>query len=123
MASIALGNRRGAGTILALAAAAFLGSVPALADVPAAINLRLAGSDGSHAVDGYGRYVLADGWAAFVVKESSQGKDLNGVPILPPYALKGMTEPVLVSSRVSQNEIVRQMREDLRVDNRAILLY
>lgn len=52
-----------------------------------------------------------------------QGKHLNGVPILPPNALKEMAEPVLVSSMISQNEIVRQMREDLGIENRTILLY
>jgi SAM-dependent methyltransferase len=52
-----------------------------------------------------------------------KGKRLNGVPILLPGALKAMSEAVLVSSMISQREIVRQMRDELRVENPAILLY
>jgi SAM-dependent methyltransferase len=52
-----------------------------------------------------------------------QGKDLDGIPILPPRALHDMAEPVLVSSMIFQEEIVRQMREDLGIGNHAIRLY
>ena len=52
-----------------------------------------------------------------------QGKSLNGIPIMPPEVLKEMSEPVLISSPVFHQEIARQMREELKVENRAILLY
>ena len=52
-----------------------------------------------------------------------QGKCLNAVPILPPEALRTIAEPVLVSSMISQNEIVHQMREQLGLGNPVILLY
>jgi hypothetical protein len=52
-----------------------------------------------------------------------QGKSLNGVPIMPPEVLKEMSEPVMISSPVFHQEILRQMRENLKVENRAILLY
>ena len=52
-----------------------------------------------------------------------QGKSLNGIPIMPPEVLKEMSEPVLISSPVFHREIARQMRENLKVENRAILLY
>jgi hypothetical protein len=61
---------------------------------------------------------------AFVESNSRyHGRTLNGRPIMPPSALKDRAEPVLVSSRVFQNEIVRQIRDDLRCGNELILLY
>ena len=52
-----------------------------------------------------------------------QGKSLNGIPIMPPEVLREMSEPVMISSPVFHQEIARQMRENLKVENRAILLY
>ena len=52
-----------------------------------------------------------------------QGKHLAGVPIIPPSALPGRREPILISSRFYQREIERQIREELRLKNEIILLY
>ena len=61
---------------------------------------------------------------AFIDSNSNcQGKDVDGIPILPPTALIGRPEPVLVSSRVFQSEIVAQIRDTLRCTNEIILLY
>jgi hypothetical protein len=51
------------------------------------------------------------------------GKTLHGRPILPPEALKGHDEPVLISSRVFEREIAEQIRHDLGCSNELILLY
>jgi SAM-dependent methyltransferase len=51
------------------------------------------------------------------------GKTLHGRPILPPEALRDRGEPVMVSSRVFQNEIVEQIRSGLKCGNELILLY
>jgi SAM-dependent methyltransferase len=51
------------------------------------------------------------------------GLTLNGRPILEPTSLKQRAEPVLISSRVFQDEIVDQIRSDLRCANELILLY
>ncbi len=51
------------------------------------------------------------------------GKMLQGKPILAPEALKGRTEPVLISSRVFQHEIAEQVRTGLGCANELILLY
>jgi hypothetical protein len=48
---------------------------------------------------------------------------LHGRPILAPAALKERTEPVLISSRVFQQEIADQIRNDLGCGNELILLY
>ncbi|HMK33707.1 MAG TPA: hypothetical protein VK463_01480, partial [Desulfomonilaceae bacterium] len=52
-----------------------------------------------------------------------QGKRLHGVPIIAPIQLKERSEAILISSRVFQEEIVRQIREDLNLKNELILLY
>jgi SAM-dependent methyltransferase len=52
-----------------------------------------------------------------------QGKDLLGVRIRPPAELGQMPYPVLVASRVFQDEIERQIREDLHCSNKIIRLY
>lgn len=62
--------------------------------------------------------------AAFV--DSNQryhGTTLAGLPVLPPEALRGRDEPILVSSCLYQGEIVRQIREVMGLRNRLILLY
>ena len=50
-------------------------------------------------------------------------KDLNGIPIIGPADLAGRSEPILVSSRVFQRDIERQIREVLRLPNPLHLLY
>jgi SAM-dependent methyltransferase len=52
-----------------------------------------------------------------------QGKELLGVTIRPPAELRQMPYPVLIASRVFQDEIERQIREDLHCSNRIIRLY
>lgn len=52
-----------------------------------------------------------------------QGKNLLGVRIRPPAELGQMPYPVLVASRVFQDEIERQIREDLHCSNKIIRLY
>lgn len=68
---------------------------------------------------------LADANIAAFIESNARyhGKSLHGRPILPPGALKDRFEPVLVSSRVFQNEIARQIRDDLACGNELILLY
>ncbi|HET6900052.1 MAG TPA: hypothetical protein VFK70_16995, partial [Vicinamibacteria bacterium] len=51
-----------------------------------------------------------------------QNKELIGVPVLPPSALQGRGERVLVSSRPFQAEIAEQIRA-LGCPNELILLY
>jgi hypothetical protein len=51
------------------------------------------------------------------------GKTLLGRPILAPAALKNHPEPVLISSRVFEKEIIEQIRHDLGCSNELILLY
>lgn len=51
------------------------------------------------------------------------GKTLHGRPILAPEALRGLREPVLISSRVFQQEIADQIRHDLGCPNELIRLY
>jgi SAM-dependent methyltransferase len=52
-----------------------------------------------------------------------QGKELQGVPILAPEALRGRTEAILISSRVFQHEIEEQIRNDLALPNEVVTLY
>jgi SAM-dependent methyltransferase len=52
-----------------------------------------------------------------------QGKTLHDVPIIAPEELRGRKEPILISSRVFQHEIERQIRDDLGLANETILLY
>lgn len=62
--------------------------------------------------------------AAFIESNARyHGKALHGRPILPPSALKDRSEPVLVSSRVFQQEIANQIRHELHCSNELILLY
>ena len=51
-----------------------------------------------------------------------QGKQVSGIPILSPAELAGRSEAILVSSLISQDEIVRQIRHDLRLGNEIITL-
>ncbi len=52
-----------------------------------------------------------------------QSRQLHGLPIISPSALRGHPEPVLISSRVFQGEIATQIREELGCSNEFILLY
>jgi FkbM family methyltransferase len=52
-----------------------------------------------------------------------QGKDVHGIPILAPADLAGRNEPILVSSRVFQEDIARQIREKLHLPNQVFTLY
>jgi 2-polyprenyl-3-methyl-5-hydroxy-6-metoxy-1,4-benzoquinol methylase len=51
------------------------------------------------------------------------GKDLNGVPVRAPSDIQGHAEPILISSWVYQDEIERQLREELMLPNERIVLY
>ncbi len=51
------------------------------------------------------------------------GRTLRGLPILAPEDLIGRPEPILVSSRVYQEEIRSQIRTKLGLGNELILLY
>lgn len=51
------------------------------------------------------------------------GKKLNEVPIYSPEILAGMMEPILVSSRLYQDEIATGIRLALKLSNEIILLY
>ncbi len=51
------------------------------------------------------------------------GKRLNEIPILSPQELKGRSETILISSRVFQAVIEKQIREELCLTNETIKLY
>ena len=52
-----------------------------------------------------------------------QGKDLGDVPVRAPSDVTGHPEPILISSWVYQDEIDRQLRDDLKLPNERIVLY
>jgi SAM-dependent methyltransferase len=52
-----------------------------------------------------------------------QDKTVNNIPILDPGVLSGFTEAILISSRVFQNEIQKQIVEGLKLKNEVITLY
>jgi SAM-dependent methyltransferase len=52
-----------------------------------------------------------------------QGKTLLGRSVLPPSELRRLEQPVLISSRVFQDEIERQIRDELGCSNRILRLY
>jgi SAM-dependent methyltransferase len=52
-----------------------------------------------------------------------QGRQLNNLAILAPGDLRNRTEAILISSRVFQPVIERQIRKDLRLSNEVIKLY
>lgn len=51
-----------------------------------------------------------------------QGKQINEIPVIAPSELKGMPEPILISSIVFQEAIERQIRNDLKLNNKIIKL-
>ena len=62
--------------------------------------------------------------AAYVDSNSHlQGTTLGGKPILAPVELKGRTEPILISSRASQEDIRLQILKTLGLRNEIITLY
>lgn len=52
-----------------------------------------------------------------------QGKSLNNVPIISPEELLELSEPILISSRVYQEEIENEIRNKLKLANEIIKLY
>jgi 2-polyprenyl-3-methyl-5-hydroxy-6-metoxy-1,4-benzoquinol methylase len=52
-----------------------------------------------------------------------QGKTLQGISIIAPAELADRTEAILISSRVHQSVIEKQIREELRMNNELIELY
>jgi len=68
---------------------------------------------------------LADAHIVAFIESNARyhGKSLHGRPIVAPDQLRAHNEPVLVSSRVFQNEIADQIRTTLGCDNELILLY
>ena len=61
---------------------------------------------------------------AFVDSNANyQGKQLNGIPILAPADLAGCAEPIVISSRVFQEEIATQIRDVLRMNNEIVRLF
>ena len=52
-----------------------------------------------------------------------QGKQLERVPIIHPDRLVGTVEPILISSRIFQSEIIHQIRNELKIDNKIYTLY
>jgi SAM-dependent methyltransferase len=52
-----------------------------------------------------------------------QGKRLGGVPVIAPAELRSRDEPIVISSRVFQRDIERQIRDTLALKNRVHLLY
>jgi SAM-dependent methyltransferase len=62
--------------------------------------------------------------AAFIDSNSKyQGQQLHGLKVLAPEELRRRPEPILISSRSRQREILRQIVEELRLRNRVVLLY
>jgi hypothetical protein len=68
---------------------------------------------------------LADAEIVAFIESNARyhGKSLHGRPIVAPETLRERGEPVLISSRVFQNEIANQIRDELKCANELILLY
>jgi SAM-dependent methyltransferase len=52
-----------------------------------------------------------------------QGKLLHGIPILAPEKLVQFTEPILISTRIYQTEILQIIRRQMSLSNPVILMY
>lgn len=52
-----------------------------------------------------------------------QGKTLNNIPIISPEQLIGTSDPILVSSRIFQSEIVQKIQSELKLKNQILTLY
>jgi SAM-dependent methyltransferase len=62
--------------------------------------------------------------AAFVDSNSKyQGQQLHGLPVLAPQDLHQRREPILISSRSRQGEILKHIVSDLGLSNRVVRLY
>lgn len=68
---------------------------------------------------------LADASIVAFIESNARyhGRSLCGRPIIAPEALREHGEPVLISSRVFQHEIVQQIRDGLGCTNELLLLY
>jgi len=55
--------------------------------------------------------------------QNYQGALFGGVPVISPDAVRARTEPILISSRFYQEEIARQVRDELGLSNELIRLY
>ena len=51
-----------------------------------------------------------------------QGREVRGIPVVAPEALRQRTEPILIGSRVFQSEIGRQIREQPGLANELLTL-
>ncbi len=51
------------------------------------------------------------------------GRSLRGVPVVSPDEIAGHGEPILVSTRAYQRDIVARIRDELQLPNRLITLY
>ncbi len=61
---------------------------------------------------------------AFVDSNANyQGKQLKGLPILAPADLRGYSYPIVIASRVFQEEIARQIREGMQLQNEIVRLF
>jgi hypothetical protein len=52
-----------------------------------------------------------------------QNQELQGIRVAPPSELQGRNEPILISSRSSQQEIQNQIRNNMGLRNPLVLLY
>jgi len=52
-----------------------------------------------------------------------QGKSVGGVPILKPEAIREVKGTIVISSRVFQQSILRQIKETLRLEHEVVTLY
>jgi hypothetical protein len=52
-----------------------------------------------------------------------QGKHLGGIPIISPRQLRERSDAILISSRMYQDEIASQIRDELKIPNELICLY
>jgi 2-polyprenyl-3-methyl-5-hydroxy-6-metoxy-1,4-benzoquinol methylase len=68
---------------------------------------------------------LGEANVRFYVDSNShyQGRELGGAPVRAPSDISGRPEPILISSWVYQDEIARQLRDDLKLPNERVLLY
>ena len=48
---------------------------------------------------------------------------MNSIPFIHPEGLADMREPILVSSRISQSDIVHQIRSELKLENKIYIFY
>jgi SAM-dependent methyltransferase len=80
---------------------------------------------GSHTLRLLGTSQLANANLRAIVDSNPryQGKRVQGVPIVKPEAIRDMPGAILVSSRVFQQNICKQIQESLKLDHRVVTLY